>query len=115
MKPQQLLKAVAFGAVALAIAGISPGLAQSSAVPVLFKIDMGDLPAGMHTGVGAPGRAQPHRGPKHRRERLFQETGDGALTCLRCPTREIRSVISDIEPKTNTPAISVDGGCVVQR
>ena len=31
MKPQQLLKALGFGAVAIAIVGTSPGLAQSSA------------------------------------------------------------------------------------
>ncbi len=76
---------------------------------------MGDLPDGMHAGVRAPGRAQSHRCPEHRRERLLQQAGYGALTRLCCPAREIRSVISDIEPKTNTPAISVDGGCVVQR
>ena len=30
-------------------------LAQPPAVPILFKIDMGDLPAGVDAGVGAPG------------------------------------------------------------
>ena len=41
---------------------------------------MGYLPGGMHTGVGAPGRAQPHRGPEYRRERLLENARDRALT-----------------------------------
>ena len=76
---------------------------------------MGDLPGGMYAGVGAPRRAYSHRCPEHRREGVLEEAGDGALTRLSRPAREIRSVVSDIEPETNTPAISVDGGCVGQR
>ena len=79
------------------------------------NVEMGDLTGGVHAGVRAPGRAQPHRGPEHRRERLVEQAGHRTLTCLRGPAGEIRSVISDIEPKTNAPAIGVDDGCVVQR
>src|ERR1700758_5427713 len=74
---------------------------------------MGYLAGRMHTGVGAPGRAQLHLAPKHRRERLLENARDRSLTRLRCPSGEIRAVIGDIEPKTNAPAISVDGGRVV--
>jgi hypothetical protein len=80
-----------------------------------WNVGMGDLPGGMHAGVGAPRRAYPHRRPEHRRKCVLQEAGDGALTRLSRPAHEIGSVVSDIEPKTNTPAIGVDGGCVVER
>ena len=76
---------------------------------------MGDLTGGMHTGVGTPGRAQPKIGPEHRRQRLLEQARDRALIGLSSPAREICSVVCDIKPKTNEPAISVDGGLVVQR
>ena len=44
------------------------------------NVGMGDLPDGMHAGVGAPRRSQPHRGPKHRRERILEQACHRALT-----------------------------------
>ena len=62
---------------------------------------MGHLPGGMHAGVGAPGRAQPHRRAEHGRQRLIENAGDGALPGLSRPACEIGSVVGDIEPKTD--------------
>ena len=76
---------------------------------------MGDLTGGVHPGVGPTGRAQAQLVEEDRRQRLLENTCDGALTRLAGPTREFRSVVSDIEPQTNKPAIDVDGGLVVQR
>ena len=45
-----------------------------------WNVGMGYLPDGMHAGVGAPRRSQPHRSPKHRRERILEQACHRALT-----------------------------------
>ena len=59
-------------------------------------IDMGHLPGGMDSRVGAAGCAEPNRGAENGRQRRIENTGDSALPGLSCPACEIGSVVGDI-------------------
>ena len=76
---------------------------------------MSHLTRRVHTGVGASRRAQLHRHAEHRRQRIVDNACHGALPGLHGPARELRSVVGDIEPKTNKPATGIDGGFVSMR
>ena len=54
-----------------------------------------------------------HRHPEHRRQRIVDNACHGALPRLYRPAGELRSVVGDIEPKTNKPATGIDGGFVL--
>lgn len=62
-------------------------------------VGMGDLTGGMHTAIGAPGPENPDRRPENRRQRIFDDAGDGPVALLYRPAGEIRTVVGDIEPE----------------
>ncbi len=61
-------------------------------------VEMRYLARGMYARVGAPGGVQRDRLAHDRRECLTQHPGDRALVDLSGPSREIGSVIGNIEP-----------------
>jgi len=53
----------------------------------------------VHAGIGAAGGENPDRKPENRRQRIFDDAGDGPVTNLYRPAGEIRTVVGDIKPE----------------
>ena len=64
------------------------------------QVDVDDLPAGVHAGVGAPGAGDGRRlaQPGRALERLAQRAGDGRDLGLDGEAPEGRTVVGDQEP-----------------
>ena len=65
---------------------------------------MAHLPGGVHARVGAAGDGQPNRHAQDRRQGVFEDRTHGPLIGLPRPAREVRAVVTHIEPQTDEPA-----------
>ena len=62
-------------------------------------VHMGHLTGGVDAAVGSSGTEDPDRKPENRRQRIFDDAGDGPVTNLHRPAGEIRTVVGDIKPE----------------
>ena len=72
-------------------------VAHGVGVPVLGQIDMGDLPARVHAGIGAAGALHVRAFARQRRDRRRQHALHGRLVGLHLPAGKGRAVIFDSE------------------
>src|SRR3954454_16467661 len=72
-------------------------IAHGVLIPILGKVDIGDLAEGMHAGVGAPGATHLHSLAAEFFDRLRQHTLHRRPDVLDLPADEPRAVIFDAE------------------
>jgi hypothetical protein len=70
---------------------------------------MRDLPGRVDASVGTPGHGQLDRHPQDQGQPFGQRRLYGALITLGRPPGEVRSVVGDVEPQTDEPAVPVSG------
>ena len=88
------------------VGGQQPGQAahEPDGVDVGGQVRGGDLPGGVHAGVGPPGHRQRDGYPQDHGQRIGEHPGHGAPPGLGGPAGEVGAVVGDVEP---VPRISV--------